>query len=549
MNRRSSLAVLLGKKEKTAPKARTTTLGTLAPYTGTWSYEQAAHLLRRSMYGPTYAQINQAVADGLQLTIDQLFLPQPLPAEPIHFYNNPDPDASIGQTWVNGGIPDNPEVFNARARSLFGWTYKTICESGVSIQEKMTLFWHNHFVVSDITLAQWTYRYITFLRENALGNFKTLTEGITIDESMLEYLNGNLNTKEAPNENYARELLELFTVGKGELAGPGDYTTFTEQDVVEIARCLTGWLSLNPITFELTPTFLNFRHDTGTKQLSHRFGNAVITNEGENEYKKVIDIIFQQDEPARFISRKIYRWFVHDNINSDVEINIIEPMAQLILDNDWEIEPAVRALLSSNHFYENAQIGCTVAHPIDFFFKLLRSTNVPMPTSENDKYALMSRLFFATEDLEMVMYYPPSVAGWKAFYQEPQFSKFWINGATLPVRMRYSDGITLGVPIETFPNQTFHLGIDVIALAASLDNPSDPNELILEFSKILFPNPVDQGQLDVLKDVLIPGLPDFEWTVEYSDFASGNTSLEESVKLKLKLLISTMLKMPEFYLI
>ena len=366
---------------------------------------------------------------------------------------------------------------------------------------------------------------------------------------MLDYLNGNSNTKEAPNENYARELLELFAVGKGELAGPGDYTTFTEQDVVEIARCLTGWLSFNPFTSQLNPTFLGFNHDTGTKQLSHRFDNAVISNDDENEYKTVIDIIFQQDEPAKFISRKLYRWFVHDDIESDVEVNIIEPMAQLILDNNWEIEPTVRALLSSNHFYESIRIGCTVAHPIDFFFKLLRSTNVPMPTDENEKYGLMSKLFFATEDLEMVMYYPPSVAGWRAFYQAPQYSKFWINGATLPVRMRYSDIITLGFPLEVLPNQNFRVGIDVIEFAASLDNPSDPNDLILEFSKILFPNPVEQEQLDALKEVLIPGLPDFEWTVEYSDFANGNTALEESVKLKLKLLISTMLKMPEFYLI
>ena len=549
MNRRSSLAVLLGKKEKTAPRARTTTLGTLAPYTGTWSYEQAAHLLRRSMYGPTYAQIKQAETDGMQMTIDQLFLPQPLPAEPIHFYDNPDSDAGLGETWVTGGIPTDPNVFNARALSLFGWTYKTLCESGVSITEKMTLFWHNHFVVSDIVLPQWTYRYITFLRENSLGNFKTLVEGITIDASMLDYLNGNSNTKEAPNENYARELLELFSIGKGELAGPGDYTTFTEQDVIEIARCLTGWLSFNPFTSQLVPTFLNFNHDTGTKQLSHRFGNAVISNEDENEYKKVIDIIFQQDEPARFISRKIYRWFVHDDINSDVEANIIEPMAQLILDNNWEVEPAVKALLSSNHFYESVRMGCIVAHPIDFFFKLLRSTNVPMPTDEYQKYSLMSTLFFATEDLEMVMYYPPSVAGWKAFYQAPQYSKFWINGATLPVRMRYTDGITLGFDLEIFPMGNFFLGIDVIAFAASLNNPSDPNDLILEFSKILFPSPVNQEQLDALKDALIPGLPDFEWTVEYTDFVNGNTTLEESVKLKLKLLISTMLKMPEFYLI
>ncbi|MBK9745017.1 MAG: DUF1800 family protein [Saprospiraceae bacterium] len=113
-----------------------------------------------------------------------------------------------------------------------------------NIREKMTMFWHNHFVTADINDPRYNYIYISLLRKNALGNFKQLTKDITIDPAMLNYLNGRDNTGQAPNENYARELMELFTLWQSPLAGPGDYTTYTEDDIKEMARVLTGWIDV-----------------------------------------------------------------------------------------------------------------------------------------------------------------------------------------------------------------------------------------------------------------------------------------------------------------
>ena len=156
---------------------------------------------------------------------------------------------------------------------------------------------------------------------------------------MLLYLNGNENTKEAPNENYARELLELFTIGKGEVAGPGDYTTFTEQDVQSMARVLTGWtINLLAIGTKLESIFLAPRHDTGSKQLSSRFNDEIIENAGDQEYSNLIDVIFEQDEVSKFICRKIYRYFINHEIDDEIEANIIEPMAQIIRDDNYEVE-------------------------------------------------------------------------------------------------------------------------------------------------------------------------------------------------------------------
>ena len=553
MNRRSSLALLLGKQKKATQKTMTpaaTVTTSFSPYTGPWGFEQAAHLLRRTTFGPTYAQIKQATADGLDATITTLFESQPLPSPPVYYNFENDPNIPNGETWVNTLEP-SPEVTGLRAArrsSLRAWTYKNIYDSGMNISEKMTLFWHNHFVVASTNVPRAMYTYITFLRENALGNFKTLVEGITVDPSMLIYLNGTANSKFAPNENFSRELLELFTIGKGAAAGPGDYTNYTEDDVVELARALTGWRFFDVDNPDLVQAnFIPNRHDTGDKQLSHRFNNAVISDQGENEYKTVIDIIFQQDEVARFICRKLYRWFVHEDLNSDVEANIIEPMSQMLIADNYDIKSSLIALLSSEHFYDIAIRGCMVNHPIDFLFKIMNSMEVKVTGTLLTDYRIFINIFTAMNNLEMIYHDHPNVAGWKAFYQAPQFYKIWINAVSLPIRMRYSEEFVDGFVVGSTGG--FDIKINVLDLIASLDNPLDPNDLINELASIIFARPISQEQLVSLKDILIPGLPDFEWEVEYGDYISGNVSLEPAVENKLKALVDTMTKMPEFYLI
>ena len=561
MDRRTTLAKMFGQSKTdsatlTPPSVATTVLSGLDPYMGPFEYEQAAHLLRRTMFGPTYQQIKEAVANGLDATLEQLMADQPLPPEPINHRFEEDPEVSIGESWVNKPYQPNllgQQIRGYRRQSLSGWTVETWRKSGISVIEKMTLFWHNHYVTADINDPNYIYLYITTLRENALGNFRELTKKITIDPSMLVYLNGNQNTAVAPNENYARELLELFTIGKGSVAGPGDYTNYTEDDVVEMAKVLTGWrntgnLTQDPIANPAGSRYVNVRHHQGEKQLSHRFDNIVIPNMGEAEYAHLIDVIFDKDECARFICRKLYRWFVYYIISDEVENNVIAPMAQIMIDNDYEVKPALEALLNSEHFFDMLSIGPMIKNPIDFVISILKTFEVAYNESNlNFYYRLMAgTVAEPLEQMQMVPYNPPSVAGWKAYYQEPSFYRTWISSSTLPPRMNFTnrmvnDGLGMG---------DFLVKIDVFKFAASIDNPLDPNTLIEEFSKILFPQPITQEQKDLLKSILIPGLPDFEWTVEYGAYINDpdDQDLKAAIQSKLESLLSAMLSMPEYYL-
>lgn len=519
--------------------------GSLDPYNGPWGKEQAAHLLRRCMFGPTREQIAWSAENGLESTVAELIKDLPLPGPPLNYYYEEDPNTPIGETWI-----DKPFLLEYRAyrmNSLFAWTYGNIFEEGISIREKMTLFWHNHFVTSDIPLPKMVYQYITLLRENALGNFRELTKYITINPSMLYYLNGNQNTKFAPNENYARELLELFTVGKGELAGPGDYTTFTEQDVAEIARVLTGWRVRATDTGELPePRFNIDTHDTGDKQLSERFNSVVIQNAGNQEYANLIDIIFEQPEASRHICRKLYRWFIYYKIDETIEEEVIEQMAQVLRDNDFEIKPVVEALLKSEHFYDINSIGCQIKNPLEFIAAQIKQFELEYDDDLYKKYTLWNGIFRLVELLQMVYYYPPSVAGWKAFYQEPTYNELWINSVTLITRQLFTDVLsTTGFNIFDRP-----FAIDVLKFASEIEDAEDPNELIRGIVEVIYPNPLNQDQIDVLKEILIPGLPDFEWTIQYQQYLNDpdNDFFRIPVELKLRLLFRAMLARPEFQL-
>lgn len=548
MDRRSAIAALVGKKQHSKSNLKNTSLvvTTLNPHSGPWTFAEAAHLLRRTTFGPTNADIKEAVALGLEAIVDQLLTSNPMPSPPINFNFPDDPTTPIGESWVNK--PLDPTIMNlntSRNVSLNGWQIGLMNEGGMNIREKLVLFWHNHLVTSDINRSSYNYNYLDLLRRNALGNFRTMIEEMTISPSMLIYLNGNENSQQAPNENYSRELLELFTIGKGDADGPGDYTNYTEDDVVELAKALTGWRSRD-VEGIVTGVYVNARHDTSDKQLSHRFNNVIISNGAEEEYKTVIDIILQQDETARYLSRRLHIWFVGSNIDSDTEMNIIEPMAAMIRDNNYEIKPALDALLKSEYFYQESIRGCMVNHPLDFMFKLLNTFEVALPEEILIKYRVWVGFFRQLQSLDMVILGLPSVAGWKAFYQGPQFYDIWANSVSLPIRENIIDTLLDGFNINQRP-----IKIDLLAVVSKIDNAEDPNELINNLADTIFPFSIAQSQKDFLKEILIPGLPDFEWTVEYGEYLGDpdNPDLKDGVERKLDSLFNAMLKMPEFYLI
>lgn len=534
----------------------------LDTFTGEWNAKNARHLLKRCSFGITPDLVKESVSLGLQGTIDKLFEIKPLPNPPLKYELDGtsrtevnDPDVNYGETWVNAppipNLPTNQEVnkaIRARNRSLYAWSFLEMQNSGIHIREKLTLFWHNHFV-SVNTNPHREYYYINTIRQNALGNFKELVKQITIDPNMLLYLSGAQNKDSAPNENYSRELLELFTIGKGAAVGIGDYTNYTEDDVVQMAKVLTGWRVRGLTNADaLTPFFSNFNHTKGDKTLSHRFNNAIISENGEDEYKDLIDKIFEQDECSRFIIRQLYIWFVNSEITDDIETNIIIPLATIIRNSNYDIVPALKVLFTSDHFFENT--FCMIKSPIDLMFSVTQSLLVDLPnstTKEEYDYALV--LYLACTDLNQAIFNHPDVAGWKAYYQEPLFYKNWVNSYLLPKRLDFCRILVTGGDL-VIDKRKYAVPplVPVLKIASEITNAADPNVLINTLAEEMFNYAITAEQVNALKDILIPGLPDFEWTVEYGDYLADptNTALAFSVDKKLRDVIAVMVQMSEF---
>ena len=513
----------------------------LEPYSGEWTWKQAVHLLKRTTFGPKHEQIKTFIEMGLEKSIDFLFAPSQDPGLPINFYFQNDPEVPIGETWIGKKVTPNVQgLIQARNSSLSAWIINQMMYNPPNILEKLILFWHNHLVISGIFNPNFKYSYYLLLKEYALGNFKELMQKMTIEPAMLLYLNGNENTSQAPNENYAREVLELFTIGKGPLVAPGDYTNYTEQDVVELARALSGWTIRNGKAF-----FRSNKHDTGKKELSYRFGNAIIENAGKDEYKKVIEIIFKQDEVSRFISRQLYIWYVNYNITEDIEANIIEPMAKILRDNDYVIEPVLKTLLLSDHFFNDCNHGEMIKSPVDFSLSILKTGNAPVPNDEISKYFISNylnrRVFIKMEQAYFLI---PSVAGWKAYYQEPVFYKYWISSVTLPLRKKVVENLI----DKKVKYRDIKYGLDLLDLVSKFDSPENPDLLLKSLTDLFLPYDLTEEQYEFLKtQVLIPGLPDYEWTVEYNDYLNNPNDITKAgiINKKLKELCKILLNLPE----
>ncbi|RLD26292.1 MAG: DUF1800 domain-containing protein, partial [Bacteroidetes bacterium] len=414
-----------------------------------------------------------------------------------------------------------------------------------TLREKMVLFWHNHFVteLNVVNIPAYLYEYNQLIREHSLGNFKTLAINMTVNTAMLRYLDGIQNTAASPNENYARELFELFTIGKGPLIGEGNYTHYTEQDVQEGARVLTGWKINNNTR---TAWFNANHHDKGIKNFSEYYGNQVIADQGNTEYQALIHMIFNQKETARALVRKLYRWFVYYQIEEETENQIIEPLSDILFDNGYEILPVLTRLLSSEHFFDQEFRGCYIKNPLEFILGSLRRLEVSISDELQTKYEVWNLFYNLAGNQELDLGNPPDVAGWPAYYLQPTFNELWINSATLPQKAEFSTKLIHG----NYKKNEIKLEVDVIALAEMTSVPSEPIQLITEFCELLLPVPVSELQIDALKEILIPGLPDFEWTVEWFNYKNnaGDETLKAAVENALRLLLEAILQLPEYYL-
>ncbi|MFT6244441.1 MAG: hypothetical protein ACJA0U_000348 [Salibacteraceae bacterium] len=523
----------------------------MTPYTGPWTKAEAGHLLRRTTFGPQNQEILDAVANGMAATVASL-LQIPVLGDPLTFH----PGESIvpqGNTWVTALYPSNPidaqMVENARLLSLGAWSMERLNKEQVTIAEKMCLFWHNHFSATFSLDSRATYDYHMLLRSHALGDFKQMVKDVTINPAMLLFLNGATNNVFDPNENFARELLELFTIGKGPQIGPGDYTNYTEQDVAEGAKILTGYYVDGLRSDSLTGVIQVYNtvlHDQTTKTLSSAFGSATIVNNGANEYADYIDVIFQQDEVANYICRKLYRYFVNYDLTATVETTVIAEMAATLIANSYDILPVLTELFSSEHFYDISVRGALIKGPLDMLYSMMNSSDSQPTFGLSTDYKMQLNMYDVADVLGQAYAAPPSVAGWPAYYQEPSYSQLWVNATHLKTRTDVSAWVTIGSGISVNGD---NWKIDTLNFVDALSDPTSAPTIIDDMADVFAPKGIDAAQKLILKLMLTGGLPDFEWTVEYSDYIGnlGNTTFSDPIRIKVELVLARLFQMPEFH--
>lgn len=486
----------------------------LEPYAGTWGYQQAAHLLRRSMVGPTDAEIRKAVADGMNATVATLL-------------QSFTPNVTMIQDWAGTdawtrpatrpGDPTYTEDYTAwqtenfRRREMLGkWWHQVIATSPVSIQERMTIFWHNHFTseLQAVNFAEFMYTQNQLLRASILGNFKQFTKLVTKDMAMLIYLDGVKNWKRGTrsniNENYARELMELYTVGVADWEGNPNYT---QEDVAEAARALSGWTftasSKGTNYAGLQSQFLEVTWDNGNKTLMGQTGNWKADD--------VVDIIFAQraDQVARYMCEKFYRAFVYDVPDRVV----IEQMAQLFKGGNWEVKPVIETLLKSAHFYDETNIGAMDRSPVDFIVGMIRGMAIgTVPDFSGQAGRTTRDLTNRLSTLGMQLFDPPNVKGWPG-------GRTWISTSTLPPRQKFAMDVANGV--LKIQNRTIYT-FDPLAFGKSFPEPNDIHKLAADMAMYLLNTPPSTLEAEALYNTLLDGGVDYEWDINDPDQKPGD---------------------------
>lgn len=531
---------------KDFPETEFTLSGGLTPYTGPWTKAHAAHLLRRATFGIKKEHLDQytAFANAAD-AVDAILSPPPLPDPPVNNYNNPeftDPFIASGETWTDAiPLPDNEGY---RIESWRGWWLKQVVRSGADIREKMTMFWYNHFPVqADIVFeGRALYRYNNLLRSNALGNFKELVRSVTIEPAMLYFLNGYLNEAGAPDENFARELQELFTVGKESTH------TYTEDDVRAAARVLTGW-RIN--SFTGTSFFYEPGHDKGNKQFSSFYNNTVIEGQvdGAAELDALLDMIFRKEEVATFICKEIYRFFVYYKIDQTVENEVIAPLAQIFRDHNYDIRLLMRTLLLSEHFFDAYNKGCYIKTPLDLTVGTMRNFVMDEIYPEPyDEWVIMLYLNYYNNELLMLLGQPPNVAGWPPFRQSPGYYRNWISGATMRNRSVFTDVLS----VYSFNGGNASIKINHIATAAQFTDPGEPNVLIEELLSMMLPMEIPAEKKLFMKSILLSGQTnDYYWTEAWDAYIADPTNqmAAETVWIRLMFLHKYIMNLAEYQLI
>ncbi|HVX25381.1 MAG TPA: DUF1800 domain-containing protein, partial [Parafilimonas sp.] len=263
------------------------------------------------------------------------------------------------------------------------------------LREKMALFWHGHFACRNLNIF-YQQLLLQQIRNNALTNFRDLLKGVSKSAAMLNFLNNQQNRKQHPNENFAREVMELFTMGRG---------NYTEEDVKEGARAFTGWSS----TFNGDFVFRRFFHDADEKIFLGKRGNF----SGDD----ILNIILDQPQTATFITQKIYKYFVNDVVDMDA----VNSLSKTFYQSNYDIKTLMQNIFTSNWFYDEKNIGCHIKSPVELIAGIRRLLPLQF---EDDRVQLLLQ-----KALGQILFYPPNVAGW-------QGGEAWIDSSTLMLRLR-----------------------------------------------------------------------------------------------------------------
>ncbi|GAB3014893.1 DUF1800 domain-containing protein [Spirosoma pulveris] len=541
----------------------------LSPYTTVLTVTTAAHLLRRATFGPTPAEIRDFTGLTAQEAVARLIGNSHFAVPPPVDLN--ETKATSGQPFM--ALPFDPDRNYELGQCVRYWWLALMTASGTApgLLEKLSLFWQNHFVVTRTVVGDYRfiYQYIQFIRANALGNFQALVIGMTKEPAMLAYLNGDQNQVGRPNENYARELQELFTVGAVDSDGAMNYT---EDDVKAAARVLTGWGHTNQNAIgstSISTTFTSSLHDAANKSFSAHYNNTVIQGRAESasngdsagdaELNDLVAMLLQHPQCPRFICRKLYRWYVNPIVTPAIETNVIGPLADFFASpaNNFAIQPVVEKLLTSQVFFDTVNIGTFVKSPAELILGSMRFFSQPVPDMVTDSVAFRKYfefVFYQMNDMQMGLIDQPAVLGYDAYYQTG-LTRLWINTTTIGLRGNLTDAY-IWRWLEIKPGYT--LGIDLLAwMRASQPNFSDVIgtpaitcvDVLARLQENLFAVELSPAQTDFLIDtILMQGVPRTDWLYEWNAYRRQPTDSvsQFGVLWRLRNLMRYMLRMAEY---
>jgi len=385
-----------------------------------FGYWEASHLLQRAGFGGTPEQVLTLTEMGLDGAVDHLVdwttVPDPID-DPGFKSDIMRPATTQERNQIRMARRNGDESVREKARMLRqqrqredrrqmatarSWWLQRMIETSRPLQEKLTLFWHGHFATGYRAVEDSWHLLMQnqMFRENAVGDFKnTLVHGIIRDPAMIKYLNNNQNRRGAPNENFARELMELFTLGEG--------NGYSEDDIKEGARALTGF-SFDDDAF----TFNRGNHDNDAKTIFGRRGNWSADD--------FVELIFTRPTSSTWICWKLYRFFVDDAADStDQSMAVVNAMSKTLQRGNWNIGPVLKEVFKSKHFYHPTRQGTQVKSPVQLVVQACRSMNLPARN--------VTRLAQACTLMGQSLFAPPSVKGWDG-------GTAWINTSTLFTR-------------------------------------------------------------------------------------------------------------------